>query len=89
MDPEITAVAPEPAERELADRAMAWLTDRLGPLAYARVDLLDGPDGAPVILELELTEPCLYLPSAAGAAERLAAVLTRAAADQPAITRPW
>jgi hypothetical protein len=48
---------PSPAERALADRAMRWLQERLGPLAYARVDLLDGPDGAPVVLELELAEP--------------------------------
>ncbi len=73
-DPDITPVEPEPAERALADRAMAWLQERLGPLDYARIDLLAGPDGAPVILELELAEPCLYLPHADGAAERFAAV---------------
>ncbi len=71
-DPAITELQPEPAERALADRAVAWLQERLGPLAYARVDLLAGADGAPVILELELAEPCLYLPYAPGAAERFA-----------------
>lgn len=72
-DPPITPLEPGPAERALADRTIAWLRERLGPLAYARIDLLAGPDGTPVILELELTEPCLYLPYASGAAERFAA----------------
>ncbi len=72
-DPAITPAEPTPAERALADRTMAWLTERLGPLAYARIDTLAGPDGEPVVLELELAEPCLYLPYAAGAAERFAA----------------
>lgn len=71
-DPPIAPLTPTPAERKLADRTVAWLQERLGPLAYARIDLLAGPDGAPVVLELELTEPCLYLPYAPGAAERFA-----------------
>ncbi len=75
-DPPMAAMEPTRAERALADRAMAWLTERLGPLAYARIDLLEGPDGEPVILELELTEPCLYLPYVPGAAERFAAVFS-------------
>ena len=78
-DPPIAAAEPEPAERELADRTVAWLQERLGPLTYARVDLLDGPEGTPVILELELAEPCLYLPHAPGAAERFAAAFRAAA----------
>lgn len=71
-DPPILPLVPEAEERALADRTMAWLQERFGPLAYARIDLLDGPDGAPVILELELTEPSLYLPLGEGAAERYA-----------------
>ena len=72
-------VAAFAAERALADRTVVWLQELLGPLTYARVDLLAGPDGTPVILELELVEPCLYLPFAPGAAERFAAVLRAAA----------
>ena len=30
-------------------------------LLYARVDLIPGPDGEPVVVELELTEPSLFL----------------------------
>ncbi len=84
-DPPIVPLDPTRAERELADRTVAWLQERFGPLAYARIDLLAGPDGAPVILELELTEPCLYLPYAKGAAQRFAATFRRAALSP----RPW
>ena len=71
-DPPMTPLTPTAAERALADRTMAWLTERFGTPAYARIDLLDGPDGAPQLLELELSEPCLYLPYADGAAARFA-----------------
>lgn len=87
-DPPITPLVPTGAERELADRTVAWLQERLGPLAYARIDLLAGPDGEPVILELELTEPCLYLPYAEGAAERFAATFRAAAGPSPLSRRP-
>ena len=54
----------------------------LSGLLYARVDLLPGPDGTPVLLELELTEPSLFLYTAPGSAERLAdAVVARARWD--------
>jgi hypothetical protein len=44
-------------------------------LLYARVDLLPEPDGAPVLIELELTEPALFLGHAIGAADRFAAAI--------------
>jgi len=47
------------------------------PLAYARVDLIRGSDGAPRVLELELTEPSLFFPYGEGAAERFAEVLKK------------
>jgi hypothetical protein len=34
------------------------------------VDVVDGPDGTPLLLELELVEPSLFLPYADGAAAR-------------------
>lgn len=66
-----------PGEDELA-LARAVL-DALpgGPLAYARVDLIRGPDGAPRLLELELTEPSVFLAQDDGAAARFAAALQR------------
>ena len=39
---------------------------------YARIDLVHDADGRPVVLELELTEPSLFLPQAPRAAARLA-----------------
>ncbi len=41
-----------------AERALAAVRE---PLLYARVDLVQGDDGAPWLMELELIEPCLYL----------------------------
>ena len=54
-------------ELDLAHRIVADLPD----LAYARVDLLPSDDG-PVLLELELTEPSLFLALGEGAPERAA-----------------
>jgi len=44
-------------------------------LLYARVDLLRDTTGAPRLLELELTEPSLFLAHAPGSAQRFAAAL--------------
>jgi glutathione synthase/RimK-type ligase-like ATP-grasp enzyme len=41
-------------------------------LLYARVDLAPGPDGSPLLMELEATEPALFLHHRDGSAERLA-----------------
>ena len=61
-----------PAEREQAERVMNAIPTDLAPTLYARVDLIPGPDGAPVLVELELTEPSLFLDHAPGSAERFA-----------------
>jgi hypothetical protein len=45
-------------------------------LLYARVDLVTGDDGAPQVIELELTEPSLFLPTCTEAADRLVAAVT-------------
>ena len=68
---QISSRQPSDAERELGDRAIAWLTARFGELLYARVDLLPSARG-PVIIELELTEPSLFLQTDDGAAMRAA-----------------
>lgn len=60
-----------PAERAVALRAVAAAPE---PLLYARVDLVPGPDG-PVVIELEVTEPTLFLGLADGAAARFAAAI--------------
>lgn len=71
---------PDAAQRAAADWVLLYVRERFGPLAYARIDLVTGPDGAPLLLEAELTEPSLYLHLAAGANGRLARVV-RAALD--------
>ena len=54
-------IAPhDPAADELA-AAKAILSHIDEPLLYARIDLVRGLDGAPVLMELELVEPDLYL----------------------------
>lgn len=68
----ITPRDPTPRERAIADRVVAWVGERFGgPLAYARVDLVEGPGGGPLVLELELTEPSLFFLHAPGSAARL------------------
>jgi hypothetical protein len=52
---------PAPAELAVGDAALAVVRDRFGTdQLYARVDLLPSADG-PVLVELELTEPSLFL----------------------------
>lgn len=58
----------------IGERAVKWLSSCFGKLLYARVDLLPTADG-PVIIELELTEPSLYLLLHPHSAEVLAASL--------------
>jgi hypothetical protein len=67
----ITAREPTPAELAVAAQALAAVPDGTH-LLYARVDLVPGPDGAPLVIELELTEPSLYLRYGPGAPTRLA-----------------
>ena len=56
---------------ELAVGAAALAAIPFGTLSYARVDLIRDADGGPRILELELTEPSLFLAHAPGSAGRL------------------
>lgn len=77
----ITPRAPTAAQLAVAAQALAAVDDRFGGdagLLYARVDLVTDADGAAVVIELELTEPSLFLPHSEGGAERLVdAVLAR------------
>jgi glutathione synthase/RimK-type ligase-like ATP-grasp enzyme len=75
---EITPRTPTEAERALGEATLAALPFVASELLYARVDLLDSGNG-PVVIEVELTEPSLFLGTAPGAADRLAAcILCRA-----------
>lgn len=60
------------AQRAVASAIHAEISGRFGVPVYARIDLVPGPDGAPVLLELETIEPSLYLAISPGSSERLA-----------------
>jgi glutathione synthase/RimK-type ligase-like ATP-grasp enzyme len=88
--PDDTAVKPlnvrpheaTPAERSLADRVMAHVPGGPSGLLYGRVDLAPGPDGGPLLLEVELTEPTLFLEFSGGGAGRLADGIAAALAER-------
>ena len=69
----------EPSDRELAAGRAALDCIPGGPSStlYARVDLIPDADGQPRLLELELTEPSLFLSHSEGAPDRLAAAIVR------------
>jgi len=67
---------PGAAELALGAQAVDYVQSRFGDLVYLRVDLLPSATG-PVIIELELVEPSLFLEFDDGAADRLAAAIAR------------
>lgn len=73
---EIRLRTPTAREHAAANAAFAALPFEPAELLYARVDLLPGPDGTPLLLEVELVEPSLFLRFCEGAADRLAAAIT-------------
>jgi hypothetical protein len=76
FDPDlVTAGHADAAQLALADEVVFELHRRFGPSLYMRVDLVPGDDGAPVVMEIEAVEPCLYLDTTPGAAERFAAAV--------------
>ncbi|MBL7256702.1 ATP-grasp domain-containing protein [Paractinoplanes lichenicola] len=71
---------PSAAERRTAGRVLDHIPGGAERLLYARVDLIPGPDGEPLLVELELTEPSLFLREGEpeGATHRLAeAIINR------------
>jgi hypothetical protein len=62
------------AEAHLARRALSCIE---GPLLYGRVDMAPGPEGAPVVMELELVEPSLYFMQSRGALDRFVDAIRR------------
>jgi glutathione synthase/RimK-type ligase-like ATP-grasp enzyme len=65
------------AERAVAERVLAHATARFGTLAYARIDLVEDEAGAPMLLELELTEPSLFFGGDAGRLSEFGAAIRR------------
>jgi glutathione synthase/RimK-type ligase-like ATP-grasp enzyme len=74
---DISLRQPDPAELELADATLDSLPWSRDTLLYARVDLVRGDDGRPMLLELELAEPSLFLGFGHAAAQRLATGIAR------------
>jgi glutathione synthase/RimK-type ligase-like ATP-grasp enzyme len=74
VEERISAARPSADELALAEQALDAVPFKREELLYARVDLLPGP----VLLEVELTEPSLYLGYSEGAAERFADAVTAA-----------
>lgn len=72
----ITSREPTDAELAVGDGIVAILTERFGKLLYTRVDLLPGPDG-PLLIELELAEPSLFLGHGPGSADLFAVAAAR------------
>jgi hypothetical protein len=81
---EITAREPSAAERTVAQAALGAVPGGADRLLYARVDLLVGASGEPVVVELELTEPSLFLGTSAGATDRMVAAVSRTLRSRPA-----
>ena len=76
LDPDlVTAGKADDQQLSLARRVMAEINRRFGWPLYSRVDMVPGPDGAPVVLEVEAVEPCLYFNTAPAASELFAAAV--------------
>jgi hypothetical protein len=62
---QIATREPSAAERDVSEQVLDTLAElRRWPrrtLTYARVDLIPGADSTPTLLELELTEPSMFL----------------------------
>jgi glutathione synthase/RimK-type ligase-like ATP-grasp enzyme len=74
---DITPRVPDVDEHAVAEAVLDALQWSRDALLYARVDLVRGDDGAPLLLELELAEPSLFLRLGSGAALRLAEGIAR------------
>lgn len=79
LEETIEARAPSEAEIDLAYAAVAALPDGKESLLYARVDMVPDAEGRPMIMELELTEPSLFMGTAPATVQRFAeAIAARA-----------
>ncbi|HEY6758479.1 MAG TPA: hypothetical protein VI318_03280 [Baekduia sp.] len=68
------------AERALGDDVLAHLAERFpaaDPLTYARVDVVEDDGGAPLLLELEVTEPSLFFGGDPGRLSQFAGAIAR------------
>ena len=76
------AIAPTAAQLEAAHEVLAAVRAEVDqPLLYARVDLVAAPTGEPLLGEVEVVDPSLFLRLAPPAADRYAAAITSRARD--------
>lgn len=76
----VSSAGPTAALRVVAETvfdAIGDLVPGAAPSLYGRVDLIEDDDGRLVVLELELTEPSLFLPQAPAAAMRFVTAVER------------
>jgi hypothetical protein len=86
---QLRAYKPTTQEIATANQVLAAVPATRHQLLYARVDLVSGPNGRPVLMELALTEPELYFRHAPGAADRMAAAIdAQLRATRNAVLRP-
>jgi hypothetical protein len=72
---------PDRRELGVAEATLGVIRARMGAWpAYARVDLVNGPAGSPLVLEVEMIDPLLSLGADPGAAGRLASAVLRSLA---------
>ncbi|MDQ4086620.1 MAG: transporter [Pseudomonadota bacterium] len=76
----ITPHEPLPDELETAEAILAAVEE---PLLYARIDLVRGLDGSPLLMELELVEPDLYVEFDAAAGRGFLEAVKRAVTSAP------
>ena len=76
VEEDIGTREPNDQERALGEKILRYVTRKFGeaPL-YARVDVVRGSAGTPVLMELEMTEPSLFVHVSPGSAERFAAAV--------------
>jgi glutathione synthase/RimK-type ligase-like ATP-grasp enzyme len=84
VEEKLRGIEPTEAQRMLADQVLDVAAELLSlprqDFLYARVDVVEGPDGTPLLLELELTEPTLgFKFTSEDAASRLSAAIRRTA----------
>ncbi len=80
VEEKLRGIEPSSRQVEFANQVLdvtaELLSLRRTDFLYARVDVVDGPDGEPLLLELELTEPSLGFKYAGeDAASRLSAAI--------------
>jgi glutathione synthase/RimK-type ligase-like ATP-grasp enzyme len=81
VEERIEARRASPAEIDIARRAIAVAQRATGErdLLYVRVDMVPDDSGEPMIMELELTEPSLFMATDPGAPQRFAAAIAERA----------